>query len=145
MFRNLDGPLTAGIIFYFIYLVFELFVRKEERMKLIEKIGQNFAPKDFSFPKFSSLLPAFSKKSFTSLRFGCLFTGIGLGLLFGLFLSLFINKGLYIGNSHWENETFYSVAYGSSVLFFGGFGLLVSYFIESKATKKADKSGDMQQ
>jgi len=137
MFRNLEGPLLAGIIFYFIYMVFELFARKEERMKLIEKIGQNFVPKDYSFPKFNSLLPVFSKKSFTSLRLGCLFTGIGLGLLVGLFLCLYI-RVLNIGNSNWE-ETFYSVAYGSSVLFFGGFGLLVSYFIENKSTKKEDQ------
>ena len=140
MFKNLVGPLTAGIIFYFIYVVFELFVRRQERMKLIEKIGQNFTQKDFSLLKFNPLLPSLSKKSFTSLRFGCLFTGIGLGLLVGLFLSLFINTELNIGNSRWENETFYSVAYGSSVLFFGGLGLLVSYFIESKATKKENRS-----
>ena len=140
MFRDLVGPLIMGIVCYSIYMVFELFVRREERMKLIEKIGQNFAPKDCYFPKFNSLLPVFSKKSFASLRFGCLFTGIGLGLLVGLFLSLYIKTGLKIGYSHWENETFYSVAYGSSVLFFGGFGLLVSYFIENKSTKKEDPS-----
>ena len=138
MFRNLEGPLMAGIIFYFIYLSFELFVRRQERLKLIDKIEQSFTPKDFSFLKFSSLLPAFSKKSFTSLRFGCLFTGIGLGLLVGLFLSLYINTGLNIGNSSWEKDTFYGVAYSSSVLLFGGLGLLVSYFIENKTTRKED-------
>ena len=143
MFRDLVGPLIMGSICYSTYMVFELFVRRDERMKLIEKIGQHFDPKDYSFPKFNSLLPAFSKKSFTSLRLGCLFTGIGLGLLVGLFLSVYMNTKLDIGgNSQWHIETFYNVAYGSSVLFFGGFGLLVSYFIENKATKKEDQSSN---
>ena len=139
LFRNLEAPLTVGLISYFIYMTFELFARKKERMSLIEKIGQNLTPTDFSVPKFSSLLPTFNRKSFTSLRFGCLFVGIGLGFLVGLFLCLFIHQELRLETGSWERDTIYGVAYGSSVLFFGGFGLLVSYFIESKATKKEEK------
>jgi len=135
MLKNLEAPLVTGIVFYFFYMTFELFARKEERMRLIEKIGQTLAPTDFPVPKFSSLLPTF-KKSFNSLRFGCLFIGIGLGLLVGLFICLYINTGLRIGTGRWEQDTYYGVAYGSSVLFFGGIGLLVSYFIENRAIKK---------
>jgi len=132
------APLTTGIVFYFIYLTFELFTRKDERLKLIEKIGHNLAPSDSSVFKleFGSLLPTFNKKSFLSLRLGCLLLGIGLGLLVGLFLGLWIRTGLQLNDGSWQTRNFYAVAYGSCVLFFGGLGLLISYFIESKSTKK---------
>ena len=138
--RFLEAPLTVGIVFYFIYMTFELIVRKQERISLIEKLGQNFAPFDSSVLKtqFSSLLPTF-KKSFTSLRAGCLLTGLGLGLLVGLFLNLFINVQLEIGNSSWERDTFYSTAYFAPILTFGGLGLLLSYLIESKSTRKNEE------
>jgi len=134
----IEGPLICGIVFYFIYMTFELFVRKQERISLLEKMGQNMVPTDPNVMKnqFSTLLPDF-KKSFTSLRIGCLLTGLGLGLLVGLFICLFIKSEYRFGDSHWERENFFSMAYGASVLFFGGLGLLISYLIESKSTSKA--------
>jgi len=136
------APIIIGIIFYFIYMTFELFARKEERMKLIDKIGQNLSPPDSSglSIEFGSLLPAFKKKSFISLRFGCLLLGIGLGLLAGLFICLWISTGLQLNDNSWQNRNFYNVAYGSSVLLFGGLGLLVSYFIETKSAKKEENN-----
>jgi len=131
------APLVTGIIFYFIYMTFELFARRDERLKLIERIGQNLTPTDTSVLKvdFGSLLPSFKKKSFSSLRIGCLLTGLGFGLLVGLFICLFIKSEMQIDNNHWEWNNFYSVAYGSSVMLFGGLGLLISYLIESKSAK----------
>ena len=139
--RFLAEPLICGIVFYFIYMTFELFVRKQERISLIERMGQNLIPTDPGLLKnqFSSLLPTF-KKSFTSLRIGCLFTGLGLGLMVGLFISLFIKAEFKFGDSYWEREKIFNVAYGASVLFFGGLGLLISYLIESKSTPKAGVS-----
>ena len=136
----LEGPLICGIIFYFIYMIFELFARKDERIRLIEKMGQSLAPIDSSLLKsqFSTLLPSFSKKSFTSLRIGCLFVGLGMGLLVGLFMCLNI-RSAGIPNDHWERDTFYSVSYGASVLLFGGLGLVISYIIESRSAKKDEK------
>ena len=133
----LEGPLICGIVFFFIYMIFELFVRKNERVLLIEKMGQSLNPEDSSLLKshFSTLLPSFSKKSFSSLRIGCLFVGLGLGLLVGLFLCLNFR---HIDNN-WERETFYSVSYGASVLLFGGLGLIISYIIESRSAKKDEK------
>ena len=134
----IEAPLAIGLIAYFIYKTFELFARKQERLNLIEKIGQNFVPSDPSLLKldFGSLLPSFQKKSFYSLRIGCLLAGLGLGLLAGLFLCLYMKSAYSLGNSSWEQNNYFSVAYGSLVLLFGGTGLLVSYFIESKSTKK---------
>jgi hypothetical protein len=137
---SLTPPLVVGIIFYFTYMVFELFARRKERMSLIEKMGQNLSPVDSSVLKsqFSSLLPSFPKKSFTGLRTGCLLVGLGLGLLVGLFIALYIeNNSLAEG---WRKESFYSVAYGASVLFFGGLGLIISYVIESKSAKKEENT-----
>ncbi len=133
-------PLVVGIVFYFTYMTFELFARRKERISLIEKMGQNLTPMDSSILKsqFQSLLPTFSKKTFTTLRFGCLFVGLGLGLLVGLFICLYM-KANGVGSDHWERNNFYAVAYGASVLLFGGIGLVISYMIESKSTPKEEK------
>jgi hypothetical protein len=134
------APLVTGIIFYFTYMTFELFARRKERMLLIEKMGQNLTPIDPSILKsqLQTLLPTFSKKSFIALRFGCLFVGIGLGLLVGLYICLSI-KDSGIGDTRWEMDSFFAVAYGASVLFFGGMGLVVSHIIENKSTPKEEK------
>jgi ABC-type sugar transport system permease subunit len=136
----LVAPFVVGIVFYFIYLTFELFVRKQERISLIEKMGQNISPIDPSLLKnqFGSLLPTFPKKSFTALRFGCLFVGIGLGLLIGLFIALYINNCCNNGMNGWERSNFYSMAYTAPVLFFGGLGLIISYLIERKSAAQKE-------
>ncbi|MDR0698118.1 MAG: hypothetical protein LBG28_02695 [Tannerella sp.] len=133
-------PLVVGLVFYFTYMLFELFVRKRERLFLLEKMGQNLIPPDPSILKnqFSSLLPTFPKKSFTGLRLGCLLLGLGLGLFVGLFICIDLSNS-ELSENHREREMFFSVAYGSSVLFFGGLGLIISYLIESKSTKKDEK------
>jgi hypothetical protein len=134
------APLVVGIISYFTYMVFELFVRRKERLLFLEKMGQNLMPPDLSVLKnqFSSLLPTFPKKSFTGLRAGCLLLGLGLGLFVGLTICIHL-RGMELGQNHWEINSFFSVAYGSSVLFFGGLGLVISYLIESKSAKKDEK------
>ena len=136
----IQAPIVVSIVFYFIYKIFELFVRKNERINFIEKMGQNLAPPDDSLLKsqFSSLLPSFTKKSFISLRIGCLFVGLGLGLLVGLLICLNL-RNIGVNDGHWERETFYSVSYGASVLLFGGLGLVISYIIESKSYKKDEQ------
>ena len=133
-------PLVVGIIFYFIYMTFELFARKTERLNLIEKMGQSLTPTDDSVLKsqFTSLLPSFSKKSFTSLRIGCLLAGLGLGLLVGLFIFLYIRNTINIEH-HWERETFASISYGAPLLVFGGLGLIISYIIERRDIKNDEK------
>jgi hypothetical protein len=134
----LMGPLVCGIIFYFTYMVFELFVRKNERQTIIERMGQNMTPIDSNILKnqFDSLLPTIPKRSFTSLKLGCLFLGIGFGLLVGLFLCLYISRYDY---DNWREREFHSVAYGASVLLFGGAGLLISYGIERHSTNSVEK------
>ena len=129
-------PVIVGIVSFFIYMIFELLVRRKERLKMIEKIGLDIIPVDqsvFQF-EFNSLLP-FKKKYFSSLRIGCLMVGLGLGLIVGLFIFLYLREHeSLIANNRSYNE-FFDLVYGSSLLLFGGLGLLVSYFIENKLPK----------
>ena len=136
----LEAPLVVGIVFYFIYMTFELFARKQERLGLIEKLGQNFTPVDSSVFKnqLGSLLPTFRKKSFTSLRFGCLLVGIGLGMIVGLFLGFNLSKEFHINWDNWHNRELLSIAFFAPVLLFGGLGLIISYLIESKSAAKKE-------
>jgi hypothetical protein len=136
---HLEEPLIVGIVFYFCYMTFELFVRKKERLILIEKLGQNIMPADPETLKvqFSSLLPSFKNKSFTALRIGLLLIGIGLGLLVGLFINLSAIGVNYDNN--WQVTSMMGVSYTASVLLFGGLGLLISFLIENHLSKKKEE------
>ncbi len=130
-------PLTTGIVFAAIYGLFELFVRRKERLAIIEKIGERVDMTDFGkklcLPSYS--LPRFS---FSSLKAGCLLMGIGFGVLVG-----FICDVVLAANRHsldFRNEyAAISSAYDASVLLFGGLGLIVAFVIETNMKKKEDK------
>ena len=82
-------PLVVGIICAGIYGLFELFVRRKERLAIIEKIGEKLDASSFEG---KLRLPSYgvSLRSFGSLKGGCLLAGIGLGLLVGFLLHLVI-------------------------------------------------------
>lgn len=121
-------PLIVGIVFTAIYGLFELFVRRKERIliieKLADKIKQNEAENQMFLPSYCG--PRFS---FSALKIGCLLIGIGLGLLVGLFL----NIGLDLNSNGYQTV---SAAYGASVLLFGGLGLIIAFLIELRINKK---------
>ena len=106
---------NVAIIFGVVYKLFELFVGKKERMMLIEKLSSE------ELMKGGTKRPALPLSTFTfsSLRFGCLMLGLGLGLLAGFFV-----------------YEITSLIYGACVLLGGGLGLLVSFLIEWKISKK---------
>ena len=139
----LTAPLIVGIVFAAIYGLFELFVRRNERLAIIEKIGDKL---DASAFEGKLGLPSYlgNRFSFSSLKAGCLLTGIGLGLLIGFLIStLFAARGhrpfMNDGWRNWYHSDVAGTIYGASVLLFGGIGLLVSFIIEMKMGKRDDK------
>ena len=120
---------NVAIIFGVVYKLFELFVGKKERMMLIEKLSSEELIKGgIKRPDFNLFTFTFS-----SLPFGCLMLGLGLGLLAGFFI------GLEISNAYPNYMDAYQIAsliYGACLLLGGGVGLLISFLIEWKISKK---------
>ena len=135
-------PLTTGLFFYAIYAVFELFVRRKERMAIIEKLADRLDGKgqDGKIPLLSySSVP---RINFLSLRIACLMIGIGLGLIVGFSLYLGVSADAERwGLSESDLRNARQVLFGASVLSLGGLGLVVSYLIERRTGNKenADK------
>lgn len=121
-------PAVVGIITLGIYKLFELFVRKKERLIIIDKIGDKLTP-DILNGKidFSTNIP---KSSSSALKFGCLFMGLGIGLLVAF--AVHYNFADFVENAYYQR----SAVYGSCVLLFGGLGLLIAFIIELKISKK---------
>ena len=132
MMDFITAPLVVGFICLGIYALFELFVRRKERLLIIEKISADLG-KRLSLPSYG--LPRFS---FSSLKTGCLLMGIGLGILVGFFCNLIVAANSHSLDFRNEYEAI-SSAYGASVLLFGGLGLIVAFVIETNMKKKEDK------
>lgn len=128
-------PLIVGIVCAGIYGLFELFVRKKERLAIIEKIGDKLEPSAFDV---KIGLPRLATNfSFSSLKTGCLLAGIGLGLLVGFIISVFLADSSL---DNWWRRELISTVYGASVLLFGGIGLIIAFVIELKLSKEKDKN-----
>ncbi|HEY6915208.1 MAG TPA: DUF6249 domain-containing protein [Paludibacter sp.] len=128
-------PLVVGIITLGIYRLFDLFVRKKERLTIIDKIGDKFdssmIENKFSFP-FISQSPA----TFGTLKIGCLLLGVGFGLLVGFFIcQVYVYGAIPNININHDAYEISGVIYGASVLLFGGLGLLAAFLIEMKYRK----------
>ena len=121
-------PAVLGIITLGIYKLFELFVRKKERLMIIDKIGDKFTPEILSGKiDFSTNIP---KLSSSALKFGCLFMGLGIGMLVAF--AVHYNFADFMESSYQIR----SAVYGSCVLLFGGLGLLIAFIVELKVSKK---------
>ena len=121
-------PAVMGIITLGIYKLFELFVRKKERLTIIDKIGDKLTPDILSGKiDFSTDIP---KLSFSALKFGCLFMGLGIGILVAF--AVHYNFADFVESSY-QIE---SAIYGSCVLLFGGIGLIAAFIVELKISKK---------
>lgn len=136
MMDFISVPLTVGIVFLGVYKLFELFVCRSERLKIIEKLSDSLTSADIVG---KLTLPSYrqSRFSFSTLKGGCLMLGIGLGLLIGFFISINAFPG-YLNNNSWEYRQTASIVYGSCVLLFGGLGLLTAFLIEMKIGKKKE-------
>ena len=127
-------PLVVGIITLGIFRLFDLFVRKKERLAIIEKIGEKFEPSmienKFSFPLTNS-----GNGTFGTLKIACLLLGIGAGLLIGYLICLNSIAGYSTMDLQHNAYEISGVVYGASVLLFGGLGLLVAFVIEMSYLK----------
>lgn len=133
-------PLNCAIVFGCIYKVVELFVHKRERLMLISKITE-LSNIDFKGINFYS-----SGNKFTALRIGWLLIGVGLGFFVGFFLNFITANGDLETIYKWNYiEKIGGIIYVSCVSFFGGIGLLISYFTERRAEESEDKKKDESQ
>lgn len=124
----ITGPLIVFIVFAGVYGLFELIIRRKERMAIIEKMGDKLDPSMLK-GKLDFCLPSGGQFSFGALKIACLLIGLGLGLLVGFFIYMNV-KGFY---SDWRSV---EVVYGSCVMIFGGIGLLVAFLLEMYYNRK---------
>ena len=99
MMDFITTPLTTAIVFYFIYRLFELFVRRSERMMYISKMRDN-CPANLRLP---DLWPR-RMGSFSALRAGCLILGLGLGLLVAFFINAMALPVFTSGETHSDKK-----------------------------------------
>jgi len=127
-------PLVVGIITLGIFRLFDLFVRKKERLAIIDKIGDKFdasmIENKFSFP-----IKSTGNSIFSTLKIACLLLGVGTGLLIGYFICLGSIAGYNTMDLQHNAGEISGVVYGASVLLFGGLGLLVAFLIEMNYAK----------
>lgn len=149
MFNFLTPIFVTATICLTIYKLFELFVRRKERNMSVEKLSEIPVEK---LSGFSARLPFIHEPelerpwSFVALRTGMLLFGIGVGLLVGYFIAdinVYTNEEVLNQARHrtYINMVKESlpVIYGSSVLFFGGLSLVVSFLIEQWVLRQRDR------
>ena len=132
---DLSAILIVGFIVLGIYRLFELFVRRKERMAIIEKLGEQIKLSESNLPLFQP----FENRSNGNwgLRISLLLIGVGIGLLGSFMIEAIILNG------DWSDHDGYylrvqdkmEVVYSAGVAIFGGIGLLAAYFIEQKQKK----------
>ncbi len=102
----------VGIVFGSIYGLFFLFIRRSERLAMLEKGAD----------------PAIFKQTnkevkFNSLRYGFLLMGLGTGFLFG---NILVEK----------TEMPQEISYFSMLFLFGGLALILGYLVEKRERKE---------
>ena len=132
-------PLICAIIFGCVYKVIELFVRKRERLMLINKLTE------ISNVDFKGINLYSSGNKYTSLRIGWLMLGIGSGFLIGFLINMMATYGRYAYDfdAVWGyHRAVGGIVYMACVCICGGIGLLLSYRAEHKAEHPEEKKED---
>lgn len=135
---SIMGFITLGV-----YKLFELYVKKNERLLMIEKFASLCEYKEDSEERVKIRLPFISGEDsnlgFWPLRISLLLIGIGAGCL----LSLLIITNTYNNSSidsyvDWGRQfrDFIGLVNFASISFLGGIGLLAAFLIEQKMKAK---------
>jgi len=139
---HFDEIIIIGVITFGIYRLFELFVRKKERMAIIEKLGEQIKISDTNV---DLNLPLFQQQKNMSngnwaLRISLLLIGIGIGLIVGYGFEFAATGGdLSKYSGDWTFQRKIQIVYFAGIAIFGGIGLLIAYFIEPKQKGKENK------
>ena len=135
MLEFITIPLTFGIGAYAFYKVIELFVRKKERLMLVDKLNtlDNVNTNNINLSGLFGEVKALQNQ-YLSLRIGSLLMGLGLGLLIG-YLIVQISYG-DLRELTWDLREAQSVIYGASTLLFGGMGLTAGFIAEMRMKNK---------
>lgn len=132
--NDLAPVLICAIIFITVYKIFELFVRRNERMAMIEKLSNGIDPrilqKQFTMP--SSRNDSYGS---WAVRVGFLLMGISLGVAIAITVDLL---AVLPAKSEYELRSAISALYPACAAIFGGLGLVVAYFFERKDNKRKD-------
>jgi hypothetical protein len=132
--NSLSQVAIIAIIFFACYKTIEIFVRRRERLNIVDKISEisSLNTENMQFLLSSGKLN-FGK--YTPLRLGCAIAGIGLGLLIA-FMIVRLNFGYINGDTDWYIRNMISTIYGASSLLFGGVALIICFLIERSENKK---------
>lgn len=132
---NLVPIFVMGFITLGIYKIFELFVRRNERISIIEKLS-NVDPETL---KHRINFPVYRDESVGSwsIRIGLLLIGVGLGVIIAAIVDMSTALPVYDkGRMVYDSIDTVDVLYPSCAAVFGGLGLVIAYFIEKKKDKK---------
>jgi len=140
--NDLVPVLVIGTAVFGTYKLFELFVRKNERILTIEKLIQLCENDDENQKRLKIKLPLFSTGNpdfgYWPLRISLLLIGIGLGCLIGFLIqaSVFgLDFNSYRDYIHRVGELYFMINF-ASISIFGGIGLLSAFLIEQKMKAK---------
>lgn len=137
MFEYLSVVAILGIVILGFYRVIELFVRRKERMMIIEKM-QGAADSDMFKNQLNLPFIGKSRNSNWTLRASLLLIGLGVGFIVGLLLQFSLGYQLVtnVEAFRMSPNDMLSIIYLASTILFGGIGLLIAYLIERKDEKK---------
>lgn len=129
------GIVIVGILTYGFYSFCELFVRRKERMAVIEKISNG----EFKSLPDLNRLPMLGRGAynFSALSIGCLFVGIGIGLVIACLIDIMAYDYAAISDMS-ERRVIFDILYPALSVTFGGVGLVTSFLIEKRQIKKGD-------
>ena len=126
---------VMGIITLGIYKIFELFVRRNERISMIEKlssINPEVLNSRLNFPVYKD-----ESIGSWSIRIGLLLIGVGLGVVIATIVDISTAiPSYYKGQLVYDSMRSVDVLYPSCAAVFGGIGLVIAYFIEKKKENK---------